>query len=99
MAAARFRKARDTYKILCKQDRERYLPGLIEANRRLAEQLIEKGLTSDAEQVLAHLETIAPSSGTVATDVGLALKKHDWQRAFDGAMRLSNDAPAAPPNA
>ena len=95
MAAARFRKARDTYKVLCKQDREKYLPGLIEANRRLAEQLMEKGLTSDAEQVLAYLKTIAPPSRLVVTDVSLALNKHDWQAAFDAALRLWKDAPAA----
>jgi len=95
MAAARFRKARDIYKILCKQDREKHLPRLVEANRRLAEQLMEKGLISDAEQVLAYLKTIAPSFSTLATDVGFALKKQDWQIAFDGALRLWKDPAAA----
>jgi len=61
MAASRFRKARDAYKTLCKQDREKYLPALIDANRRLAEQLMEKGLGSEAQQVLAYLATIAPA--------------------------------------
>src|ERR1700732_4382482 len=83
MAASRFRKARDTYKILCKQDREKHLPGLIEANRRLAEQLMENGLISEAEQVLAYLKTIAPSSSMLATDVCFALKKQDWRKARD----------------
>ncbi len=91
MAATRFRKARDAYKVLCKQDREKYLPGLLEANRRLAEQLIENGLISEAEQVLAYLKTIAPSSSMLATDVSVALKKHDWQTALEGASRLSKD--------
>jgi tetratricopeptide (TPR) repeat protein len=91
MAAGRYRKARDAYKILCKQDRDRNLPGLIEANRRLAEQLMENGRTSEAEQVLAYLKTIAPVSSILATDVSLALKTHDWQKALDGALRLSKD--------
>jgi thioredoxin-like negative regulator of GroEL len=95
MAAGHFRKARDTYKILCKQDREKYLPGLIEANRRLAEQLMERGLLSDAEQVLAYLKAIAPPSSMLAADVTFALKKHDWQRAFDEASRLCKDMPDA----
>jgi hypothetical protein len=88
MRAGRFRKARDIYKILCKQDREKNLPGLIEANRRLAEQLMENGLISEAQQVLAYLKTIAPSSIMLANDVCIALKKHDWQTALDGALRL-----------
>ena len=95
MAAGRFRKARDTYKILCKQDREKYLPGLIEANRRLAEQLMENGLTSEAKQVVAYLKTIAPSSSIPAIEVCFALKKQDWQSALDAALRLRNDASAA----
>ncbi|MBV8224188.1 MAG: hypothetical protein JO232_03240 [Verrucomicrobia bacterium] len=90
LSAGRFRKARDIYKILCKQDREKNLPGLIEANRRLAEQLMENGRISEAEQVLAYLKTIAPSSIILANDVCFALKKHDWQTAFEGALRLRN---------
>jgi thioredoxin-like negative regulator of GroEL len=88
MVAGRFRRARDIYKILCKQDREKNLPGLVEANRRLAEQLMENGLISEAEQVLAYLKTIAPSSIMLANDVCFALKTHDWQTALDGALRL-----------
>jgi len=91
MAAGRFRKARDIYKFLCKQDREKNLPGLIEANRRLAEQLMENGLISEAEQVLAYLKTIAPPSSMLANDVCFALKKRDWQTALDGALRLGSD--------
>lgn len=93
--AGRFRKARDAYKILCKQDREKNLPGLIEANRRLAEQLTENGLFSEAEQVLAYLKTISPSSTLLGVDVVFALKKRDWQTASDGALRLWNEKGAA----
>jgi len=96
MTAGRFRKARDTYKILCKQDREKHLPALIEANRCLAEQLVEKGQIPEAEQVLAHLKTIAPSSSVLATDVSVALKKNDWLTALDAALCLWKDLPAVP---
>jgi len=89
MAAARFRKARDAYKILCKQDREKYLPGLVEANRRLAEQLMGNGLVSEAEQVLTYLKTIAPPSSILATDVSVALKKQDWQKALEAALHFA----------
>jgi tetratricopeptide (TPR) repeat protein len=93
--AGRFRKARDAYKILCKQDRAKNLPGLIEANRRLAEQLTENGLLSEAEQVLAYLKTISPPSTLQGIDVVFALKKHDWQTAADGALRLWKEKGAA----
>jgi hypothetical protein len=92
MAAGHFRKARDTYKVLCKQDRQKYLPALIEANRRLSEQLMEKGLTSEAQQVLAYLATIAPPSAIMAQDLSLALKQQDWKRAFERALRMLTDA-------
>jgi len=91
MAAGRFRKARDTYKILCKQDRQKYLALLIDANRRLAEQLTERGQTSEAQQVLAYLTTIAPATTMIAQDLSLRLKHQDWQAAFDMALRLRND--------
>ena len=95
LAAGRFRKARDMYKILCKQDREKYLPLLIDANRRLAEQLMEKGLTSEAQQVLAYLRTIASASTMIAQDLSLGLKHQDWQAALDMAMRLWTDRTGA----
>jgi len=95
MAASRFRKARDAYKTLCKQDREKYLPALIDANRRLAEQLMEKGLGSEAQQVLAYLATIAPASTIIAQDLSLGLKHQDWQAALDRALQLWSDKTAA----
>jgi tetratricopeptide (TPR) repeat protein len=94
MAAARFRHARDTYKILCKQDRQKYLPGLIEANSRLAQEMMQNGMISEAEAVLTYLKTIAPSSSLAAIEVSFALKKNDWQSAWDSAVRLLKDAAA-----
>jgi thioredoxin-like negative regulator of GroEL len=94
MAAARFRQARDTYKILCKQDPQKFLPGLIEANSRLAEEMMQKGMISEAEAVLTYLRTIAPSSSLVAIEISFALKKNDWQSAWDAAVRLRKDPTA-----
>jgi hypothetical protein len=61
LAAAKWRKARDLAKELCKKDRPRYLPLLIEANMGLARDLRAKGLTQDAEPVLAYLKGICPA--------------------------------------
>jgi thioredoxin-like negative regulator of GroEL len=74
LTADRFRQARDTYKILCKQDRQKFLPGLIEANIRLAEEIMQNGMISEAEAVLAYLKTIAPPSSMVAIEVRFALQ-------------------------
>ncbi len=60
MRAGRWRKARDATKDLCKRDRGRYLPLLIEANLGLARELIGKGLVKDAATVVDYLATIAP---------------------------------------
>ena len=60
MRDGRWRKARDAAKELCKRDRGRYLPLLIETNLGLARELIGKGLVKDATPVVAYLETIAP---------------------------------------
>lgn len=88
MEGKRFRKARDIYKLLCKQDREKYLPGLIAANRGLAEQLIEKGQVSEAEQVLVYLKSIAPPSELLGIDLQAAQRAQDWPRAFRLALEV-----------
>ena len=61
LVAAKWRKARDLAKELCKKDRARYLPLVIEANMGLARELRAKGLTQDAEPVLAYLKGICPA--------------------------------------
>ena len=52
MQAGRYRKARDDFKTLCKKDRGRYLPLLIEANVRLARQMLDTGFPDNARQVI-----------------------------------------------
>ena len=59
LAQGRFRKARDEFKILCKTDRPKYLPLLIEANIGLAREMSGKGMVAEAQQVLSYLKTIA----------------------------------------
>ena len=95
MEGGHFRKARDLYKQLCKEDGAKYLPGLIEANRRLARQLSEKGQVAEAQQVIAYLRTIAPASDLLCIDLDLALSGRDWARAFSGALEILNSGGAA----
>lgn len=72
LAEGRWRKARDLAKELCKKDRARYLPLLIEANVGLARELLGKGLPKDAETVVAYLKTIAPAEVVAALEKELA---------------------------
>jgi hypothetical protein len=62
----RWRKARDAAKDLCKKDRPRYLPLLIEANVGLFREMLGKGLAKDASSVVDYLVTIAPAERIVA---------------------------------
>ena len=61
LAQGRFRKARDEFKLLCKVDRAKFLPLLVEANIGLAREMLSKGLVSEAREVVAYLKTIAPA--------------------------------------
>ena len=60
LKAARWRKARDAAKELCRKDKLRYLPLLVAANAGLAQDLLSRGLVQDAAAVLEYLKTIAP---------------------------------------
>lgn len=61
LRGGRFRKARDSFKSLHKLQPAHALPLLIEANLGLANEMMAKGLTSEANQVMAYLKTIAPA--------------------------------------
>lgn len=61
----KFRKARDAFKSLNKSQPSRALPLLIEANLGLANEMMSKGLVSEANQVLAYLKTIAPATSSL----------------------------------
>ena len=74
LAAGRFRKARDEVKPLVKIDRAKYLPLLIEANKKLARELLGKGQVSEAEQVIAYLKTIASTAELGALELDAAAK-------------------------
>jgi hypothetical protein len=68
----KWRNARDLAKDLCKKDRARYLPLLIEANAGLAQDLISRGLISDARTVVDYLKTIAPPDLAAALEAELS---------------------------
>ena len=69
LAQGRFRKARDEFKVLCKADRPRFLPLLIEANLGLAREMLGKGMVAEAQQVVAYLKTIASREQVFALEL------------------------------
>ncbi len=72
MRDGKWRKARDAAKFLCKKDRARYLPLLVEANAGLAREMIGKGLLKDAATVIDYIATLAPPERVAALRAELA---------------------------
>ena len=83
--------ARDAAKELCKKERARYLPLLIHANRRLAIDLIGKGLLNDARPVLDHLRSYAPAEVMAGLD---ALFNSALATQTAATARVPKDGPA-----
>ncbi|MGA2262193.1 MAG: hypothetical protein ABSH28_12235, partial [Acidobacteriota bacterium] len=91
LAQGRWRKARDEIKPLCKTNRDRYLPLLIEANVGLAREMLEKRLTSEARQVVAYLKTIAPRETWQTLEAEIALKFADSSAVLAACFPSSGD--------
>ena len=93
LAEGRFRIAREEIKPLVKSDRARFLPLLIEANCELAREMLGKGLTSEAEQVLAYLRTIAPASQLLLLESEMAYRSgraDQGGKCYQGRLRRSD---------
>jgi len=56
----KWRKARDEAKLGAKKEPARFLTLIVRANIGLAQEMISKGLHSEARQVISYLKTIAP---------------------------------------
>lgn len=91
----KFRKARDAFKSLNKSQPSRALPLLIEANLGLANEMMSKGLVSEANQVLAYLKTIAPPSFNLdLTSTVKETNRDTWAAMVPlAAQRLASDIP------
>jgi tetratricopeptide (TPR) repeat protein len=95
LAAGRYRKARDEIKPLCKIDRAKYLPLLIQANQGLAKEMLAKGQVSEAEQVIAYLKTIASPAELRALEVEMAVKSNEPAKVMAGSLPLLADPTAS----
>jgi len=88
LAARRWRKARDDFKGLVKKDRAKFLPLLIEANVGLVQEMLGKGLVSEAQQVVAYLKTIASPEITRVLEVQTASKSGNTSDALPQVVTL-----------
>ena len=91
LSQGRWRKARDEIKLLCKQDRAKYLPLLIQANVGLARDMLAKGQVSEATQVVAYLRTIAPPGDLKALEFELMGKSGDLSGQAAGLIECLAD--------
>jgi len=96
-AAGKFRKARDAFKVLSKKDSNVFLPKLIEANLGLFNDMLSKGLNSEAEQLLLYLEGIAPKEKLTGLKEAIAASAGDWNTVGRFALQsLENNLDALP---
>jgi tetratricopeptide (TPR) repeat protein len=94
LSEGRWRKARDEFKLLCKQDHVKYLPLLIQANVGLARDMLAKGQVSEAQQVVAYLKTIAAPGDLRALEIELMGKTGNFSGQMAGLIEcLARPAP------
>ena len=76
-----FRKAKDIYKKLCKQDREKYLPKLVESYEGLMKQMLECGQIKEAKVIMEHILEHNPHANYDINAVLIDLKCQDYKEA------------------
>ena len=85
LESGKFRKARDFAKRLCKADRAQFLPLLVKANVGLAQEMLGKGLVSEAQQVIAYLKTIDPASA-LELEAAAQRRSGRWEEVGEAAL-------------
>lgn len=84
-AAGKYRKAKDLYKDLCKHDRNKYLPLLINSYEELAKELMKKGQTTEAKTVIDYVKTLDPDKSFSSIETQINIKKSN-----DSATTVDN---------
>ena len=88
LAQGRFRKARDEFKLLCKVDRAKFLPLLVQANIGLAREMMGKGMVNEARQVVSYLKTIAPPEALLALELEMGAGPRDQRPASQDVLAV-----------
>ena len=99
-AQRNFRRAKEWLKELCKRNKEKYLPQLIDCYNGLARQMMEKGQMSEAKTVLDQIRQLSGDKGGIdpQAEVLLALQSGDFKKAAETLISHygERDAPLSP---
>ena len=81
LARGKFRQAKDAFKDLCKIDKVKYLPELLQSYQGLANQMIQNGQAADAEKIIENIKALSSGGGggEVSLEIAIAMKKKDYE--------------------
>ena len=82
LAKGKFRQAKDAFKDLCKIDKAKYLPELLQSYHGLANQMIQNGQPADAAKIIENIKALSSEkggSGEVSLEIAVAMKKKDYE--------------------
>jgi len=99
LASGKFRQAKDDFKELCKHDKEKYLPGLLECYQGMANQMIQNGQLSDAVQIVDNIKALTGDRSEGALDILISIKKKDYDsvaRIYTNLLSQGKDSAAIP---
>ncbi len=96
LSTGRFRQAVNDYKVLTKQDRYVYLPGLRAAYEGLYKQRLDKGMLAEAGMVLDQLEKLTGDTACVES-IRLWIKSREFVKAAEVAIKVLAGGVQIPP--
>ncbi len=82
LAKGKFRQAKDAFKDLCKIDKAKYLPELLQSYHGLANQMIQNGQAADAAKIIENIKALSSGGdggGEVSLEIAIAMKKKDYE--------------------
>lgn len=96
LAKGKFRQAKDGFKELCKLDKEKYLPNLLECYYGMANQMIQNGQLSDAAQIINNIKALTGDNNEGSLDILIAIKRKDYDtvaRLYANLLSRGKDIP------
>jgi hypothetical protein len=86
-----YRRAKEWLKELCKRNKSKYLPQLIECYNGLAKQMLEKGQTADAKTIFDQIRFLAGDKVDPNAEAQLAIRSEDYLAAAEVLIRQCGD--------
>lgn len=86
LEAGKYRRAKDDFKELCRHDKSKYLPDLLEAYEKLALEMAEKGRAREPESLVEQIEALTGAPASSLLRMRLSLLQEDFATAAAAAM-------------